>query len=285
MSIGQTYDTHALEAGLVFVYGSFAPNGTSAIDATSIRGKGFSVERVGVGMYLLTFDKYPGFRAFTASLQLAAAADNFIQVGPYTSAVSKVVNTYTNATEKVNKSSHGLLDGMKVRLSATEGAPVVCTFTNATEKVNKSSHGLLDGDRVRFRNVGGALPTGLSDEKIYWVVNKGTNDFEVSLTVGGAAVTISDDGTGTNYYYPQAALPTGLSEGPYYVVNKGTNDFEVSLTAGGAAVTFSSDGVGTLTYYVEPGTLLLYSWTSALADIAANANNRINFCAVFDSLT
>jgi hypothetical protein len=42
------------------------------------------------------------------------------------------------------------------------------------------------------------LPTGLSIETVYHVVNKTTNDFEVSLTSGGSAVALTSNGSGTH---------------------------------------------------------------------------------------
>jgi hypothetical protein len=83
----------------------------------------------------------------------------------------------------------------------TLGTGVVCTFTNATERINKVGHGLSNGNKVMFGNSGGALPSGLVNYIVYYVVNKNNDDFQVSLTEGGAAVTFSDDGSGTNSYY------------------------------------------------------------------------------------
>lgn len=86
-------------------------------------------------------------------------------------------------------------------LYGTQNTGVTCTFTNATERVNKVGHGLANGDKVMFSNSGGALPTGFVNYIVYYVVNKNNDDFQVSLTSGGAAVTISDDGSGTNKYH------------------------------------------------------------------------------------
>jgi len=52
-----------------------------------------------------------------------------------------------------------------------------------------------------FSNSGGALPTGLNAYTVYYVINKAANTFQVSLTLGGVAVTFSDDGSGTNQYH------------------------------------------------------------------------------------
>lgn len=75
---------------------------------------------------------------------------------------------------------------------------VVVTFTNATNTVDLTAHTLTNGDPIQFSTTG-ILPTGLLPQAIqYWVVTATVNDFQVSLTKGGAAVTFSDDGTGTN---------------------------------------------------------------------------------------
>jgi len=54
-----------------------------------------------------------------------------------------------------------------------------------------------NGHRVQF--VGsGSVPSGLDKLTEYYVINKGANDFQVSLTEAGAAVTFSDDGAPSN---------------------------------------------------------------------------------------
>jgi hypothetical protein len=77
---------------------------------------------------------------------------------------------------------------------------ITCTFVNATDKVQKNAHGLTNGTAIRFGNIGGALPTGLFPATTYYVIAQTTNDFQVSLTPGGAAVNFTTDGSGTNGY-------------------------------------------------------------------------------------
>lgn len=75
------------------------------------------------------------------------------------------------------------------------------TFTAdaGTDVVTASAHGLTNGQRVRLTSTG-TLPAGLSAAIAYYVVNKTTNTFQVSLTSGGAAVDITDAGTGTHTF-------------------------------------------------------------------------------------
>jgi hypothetical protein len=62
----------------------------------------------------------------------------------------------------------------------------------STVKLNATAHGFTDGDRVILSTPTGAnFATGWDGKIVYYVVNAGTNDFEISLTEGGAAVAAS----------------------------------------------------------------------------------------------
>lgn len=72
----------SLDINVVTLQGSFAPNGTSALVASSTLGKGFSVSRTGVGTFLITLaDDYPALLAANATLQLHTADDKIVQFG------------------------------------------------------------------------------------------------------------------------------------------------------------------------------------------------------------
>jgi hypothetical protein len=93
------------------------------------------------------------------------------------------------------------------------------------DKLDATAHDLENDDRVMFTSSAGDLPAGLDSETVYYVVNKTTNDFEVSLTSGGAAVNITDDGTGTHQVRAVTAV-TLTDEGTYstYDIISGTAD-------------------------------------------------------------
>lgn len=74
------------------------------------------------------------------------------------------------------------------------------TFTNSTNVVDEVATPRVDGDIITFFENAGTLPTGLRDDILYYVVGKTANTFQLSYTLGGAAVTFSDDGSGTNTY-------------------------------------------------------------------------------------
>lgn len=71
------------------------------------------------------------------------------------------------------------------------------TFTAATNKVNLTGHGFINTDKVVFESTG-TLPAIITAGTAYYVVNKGADDFEISLTSGGAALDIADTGTGVH---------------------------------------------------------------------------------------
>ena len=62
--------------------------------------------------------------------------------------------------------------------------------------VTSTSHGLANGKRVIFQTTG-ALPTGISANTVYFVVNAAANTFQISATSGGAAIATSGTQSGT----------------------------------------------------------------------------------------
>lgn len=74
----------------------------------------------------------------------------------------------------------------------------ISSFNATTDLITATAHGFSNGDRVRIvKGAEAVLPTGLSDNVIYHVVSATANTFAVSTTSGGAAVNITDAGTGT----------------------------------------------------------------------------------------
>lgn len=73
-------------------------------------------------------------------------------------------------------------------VTITIASPGVITWTG---------HGFSNGQAVAFTTTG-ALPTGLSANTTYYVVNATTNTFQVSATVGGAAINTSGSQSGTH---------------------------------------------------------------------------------------
>lgn len=110
--------------------------------------------------------------------------------------------------------------GIYVHASFATAIGNVTTDFSTDDKIDLNSHGFTNGMAVHFDSTG-TLPDGLSPDTIYYVINKSTNDFEVSTTRGGSAVDIQDDGTGTHSVYgvtlqvtnDATSLATGLIAG------------------------------------------------------------------------
>lgn len=78
-------------------------------------------------------------------------------------------------------------------------APNSATFTaNAgTDFITSAGHGLSDGDLLKLSTTT-TLPAGLAINTAYYVINKTTDTFKLSLTSGGSAIDITNTGTGTH---------------------------------------------------------------------------------------
>lgn len=73
----------------------------------------------------------------------------------------------------------------------------VCNIWNTGDLIELPAHGLSNDDRVALFDVGlEALPTGPTEGTLYHVVNANANDFQISTSQGGGALTISGDGQG-----------------------------------------------------------------------------------------
>jgi endonuclease/exonuclease/phosphatase family metal-dependent hydrolase len=79
-----------------------------------------------------------------------------------------------------------------------------------TGVITSNTHGYVDGIPVTVRNVGGALPGNLASSTTYYTRDVTLNTFKLAATFGGSAITLSSNGTGTNYVVSlQADLITG----------------------------------------------------------------------------
>jgi len=75
---------------------------------------------------------------------------------------------------------------------AVKGFGTVNAADFAADKISSSAHGLVNTDRVMVYNTfAETLPTGLTEGTLYFVVGATTDQFQVSLTSGGAAVDIT----------------------------------------------------------------------------------------------
>jgi hypothetical protein len=87
---------------------------------------------------------------------------------------------------------------LSCQFAREDAARVVITFVNGTNTIVDTATTREDGDNITFHDTEGVLPAALRDDILYFIINKTVNGYQVSYTLGGAAVTFVDDGSGTN---------------------------------------------------------------------------------------
>jgi len=97
--------------------------------------------------------------------------------------------------------SNHLYDYTAASLVGTE-KPV--SFVSATSTVSRTAHGYTNGELVKFYNI--QTTTGISEGVGYYVVSTTADTFQVSLTVGGAAISLISDGSAALLPYRQAIV-------------------------------------------------------------------------------
>jgi hypothetical protein len=86
-----------------------------------------------------------------------------------------------------------------VFMNEPEGRRLTATLSSSTF-TTPESHNLFNRERVYFYFTGGTI-TGLTDGTAYHIVNVGSNTFQLSATLNGAAITISSTGSPSIYFY------------------------------------------------------------------------------------
>jgi hypothetical protein len=81
-------------------------------------------------------------------------------------------------------------------------APFDFTAVVATSRLVKNLHGLSNNEIVTLDNTGGELPAGLNIGYEYYVINITPNDFQLSTSLGGAAIAFTTTGVGTHTLTP-----------------------------------------------------------------------------------
>jgi hypothetical protein len=129
--------------------------------------------------------------------------------------VNTSATTYVASAWKSGNTTVTNTDGRQT-ITITVASPAVVTATG---------HSFNNGDIIQLYTTG-ALPTGLSTNVNYYIVNKATNTFQLSLTNGGSAINTSGTQSGTHSctFYSQV---------------------RANQTAGFSIVTYTGTGVNT----------------------------------------
>lgn len=75
--------------------------------------------------------------------------------------------------------------------------PITVTATFGADTLNATAHGLLDTNKVQFSTTG-TLPAPLQPNMDYFVRDAAADTFKASLTSGGTAINLTDNGTGVH---------------------------------------------------------------------------------------
>ena len=93
-------------------------------------------------------------------------------------------------------------DRATVTIQYTAGHLVPFTADDTGDTITTSGHSFSDGDRLRLSNSGGAdgaLPDPLAELTDYYVVSASGSTCQLALTAGGAAIDLTDTGTGSHF--------------------------------------------------------------------------------------
>jgi hypothetical protein len=117
-----------------------------------------------------------------------------------------VVASFACSVSLNSSTENATVDLQIVTLPKTSIA--TATFTAATtDIITATAHGLTAGTRITAASAD-TLPAGLTASTNYYLRDVTTNTFKVSLTPNGAAVDITDTGTGvhTLTWYPEVLV-------------------------------------------------------------------------------
>lgn len=249
----------------VAVGGSFAPNGSSAVSAASNNGSGFTVARTSEGLFTVTFSEARKNLLWAGAwLQLNAAANTKLQVGAYDSSAGTL--TIRALTGALTAGSHAA-DVYTAAVPTTK----TITFPAKASITDETTIRAKDGfNEVLFGlDVAG---DGVAGDDVTVDLSGATTAAEVAAlfytALGASALkgwTYTDnlDGTITAVH----KVPGTIGNEAWTVTTD--EDITVVNTVAGAAASFASGA------FVAP------SYSDAVADISAHANNRIHFVACF----
>jgi hypothetical protein len=154
-----------------------------------------------------------------------------------------------------------------------------CTFKASTNTVTFANHGFANGDQISFSFI--TNTTGIQINTPYYIINKTDNTFQLSLTSGGSAIDLLENGIGSTFkkctFTASSNLVSMTSHGFlngdrvrfktinsttgivvntfYYVINSETDTFNLSLVLGGTAIDLTTDGTGTIDRNILPGAI------------------------------
>lgn len=152
------------------------------------------------------------------------------------------------------------------------------TANAGTDELTLASHGLAVNDIVHFTNAGGALPTGISADTVYYVqAVVSSSVFKISATRGGAVLDITGAGSGTNTVHNKVNVPDLRGRALIGLDNLGgsaASRITSSSTNGANSTTLGGAG-GAQTHTLSTGEIPAHDHTVTLAITGASASTSI----------
>lgn len=188
--------------------------------STSINGSAFTFSSTGDGTATLTCSA------------VEPASDSILTLKASLSTYDDTVEGSVTAFEEAffDVLDFNVNGNIKFKFDATEDVD------DSNDAIEIKNHGFLNGDKVKFVDT---APTGLVINTEYFVVNKTTNSFKVSLTSGGSAINIGPASGISEVIFIPAASKIRIS----YADNGEANDVTQSSPA--SSWTFSTRQQGT----------------------------------------
>lgn len=202
-----------------------------------------------------------GVRVTAEDMRLSIGREKLATARAYYVGSAPAAVSFTAASANVTWAAHGLSVNAAVVLSILPNTGTFTVTLASPGVFTKTAHGYTAGRPVKFSTTG-ALPTGLAAGTTYYVIATGltADAFQVSATVGGAAVNTSGSQSGTHYAEATGAMPTFSTAGllvagtVYYVKTVvDANTVTLSTTAGGTALGTCTVATGAPVYSARTG--------------------------------
>ncbi len=301
----QDFQHEATTETWIAVGGSFAPNGSSAISASSNNGDSWSVARTSTGLYTVTFATPRANLVWSGAwLTLNAAASTKLQCGAYDSSAGTLqIRALTGALTAGSHAADTFTAGSHAADTFTAGSHAADTYTAAvatTKTITLPAKASITDETLitaydGFNKVIFGLDVagdGVAGDDVTINISGATTAADVAALVYTALAasallgwTFTDnlDGTITAVH----RVPGTVGNTAWTVTTDA--DITVVNTVVGAAASFASGAFVAPTFasgaFVAPtfssGAFVAPSYSDAVADISAHANNRINFVACF----
>lgn len=145
-----------------------------------------------------------------------------IGASPHTG-LESVFNADIYSVDGIFKPNYKLFQGSDspviTTFTANSSTDIITLVTGTFERMINGGAQSANGRAVQVSNSGGALPGGLSAATNYFIINDSSGtSFKLSATLGGSAIDITSNGSGTNTI--TSVDPAKIN---YFAYNKDTN--------------------------------------------------------------